>query len=166
MTTPKQPKPGIPSLRMPEGLQSKYSNMARISHTPSEIVFDFATMLPGVHPEVVSRVLMSPVAAKMFLQALTENIKRYEATFGPIKLPVGASDLASTLFRNVQPPSPDDKPDKNSTESPPGDEPPDDDKPPSSEDGEPPSTPEPPEGGKPPESDNPPESDKPPEGAV
>jgi hypothetical protein len=155
MTTPKQPKPGIPPLRMPDGLQSKYSNMARISHTPSEIVFDFATMLPGVHPEVVSRVLMSPVAAKMFLQALTENIKRYEATFGLIKLPVGTSDLASTLFRNVQPPSPGEKPDKNPPESPPENEPTDDDQPPSPEDGMPP------KGGKPPE-----DSDEPPEGAA
>ncbi len=158
MTTPKQPKPGIPPLRMPDGLQSKYSNMARISHTPSEIVFDFATMLPGVHPEVVSRVLMSPLAAKMFLQALGENINRYEATFGPIKLPVGTSDLASTLFRNVQPPAPGDKPDKNPPESSPGDEPTDDDQPSSPEDGEPPSPPQPQEGDKPPEdSDEPPE---------
>jgi len=86
MTEPKQPKPGIPPLRMPEGLQSKYSNMARISHTPSEMIFDFATMLPGTHPEVVARILMSPMGAKMFLQALTENVARYEANFGLICL--------------------------------------------------------------------------------
>lgn len=104
MADQKQPKPGIPPLRIPEGLQSKYSNMARISHTPSEIVFDFATMLPGTIPEVVARILMSPMGAKMFLQALNENIARYEATFGPIKLPLGSSDLASSLFRNVQAP--------------------------------------------------------------
>lgn len=146
MTTPKQPKPGIPPLRMPDGLQSKYSNMARISHTPSEIVLDFATMLPGVHPEVVSRVLMSPVAAKMFLQALGENINRYEATFGLIKLPVGTSDLASTLFRNVQQPAPGEKTDKKPPESPLGDEPTNDDQPPSPEDGKPPEGNEPPEG--------------------
>jgi len=156
MTIPKQPKPGIPPLRMPDGLQSKYSNMARISHTPSEIVFDFATMLPGVPPEVVSRVLMSPLAAKMFLKALNENISRYEATFGPIKMPVGAPDLASTLFRNVQPPSPGAKPDKNPPDSESGDEPTGDDKSP--------------EGDVPPEDDNPPEGDgtpnQPPEGVV
>ena len=104
MTEPKQQKPGIPPLRMPESLQTKYSNMARISHTPSEMIFDFGTMLPGTAPEVVARVLMSPIAAKMFLHALTENVARYEANFGPIKLPAGMPDLASTLFRNVQPP--------------------------------------------------------------
>ena len=104
MTESKQQKPGIPPLRMPESLQTKYSNMARISHTPSEMIFDFGTMLPGTVPEIVARVLMSPMAAKMFLQALTENVARYEANFGPIKLPAGMPDLASTLFRNVQPP--------------------------------------------------------------
>jgi hypothetical protein len=140
MNTPKQPKPGIPTLRMPEGVQSKYSNMARISHTPSEMVFDFAIMLPGVPPEVVSRVLMSPVAAKMFLQAVNENIKRYEATFGEIKMPVGTSDLASTLFRHVQPPSP-----GNSTaKEPPTDPSPDNE--PLEGDNPPPEAPEPPEG--------------------
>jgi outer membrane biosynthesis protein TonB len=100
----------MPPLRIPDNLQTKYSNMARISHTPSEIVLDFAQMLPGVHPEIVSRVLMSPVAAKLFVQALTENVARYEAMFGPIKLPIGASDLATTLFRNVQPPTPGEPP--------------------------------------------------------
>jgi hypothetical protein len=97
-------KSGIPPLRMPEGTPTKYSNMARISHTPSEIIFDFATMLPAVHPEVVARIVMSPMGAKMFMQALIDNITRYETNFGLIKLPIGASDLASSLFRNVQPP--------------------------------------------------------------
>ncbi len=144
MNTPKQPKPGIPTLRMPEGVQSKYSNMARISHTPSEIVYDFAIMLPGVPPEVVSRVLMSPVGAKMFLQALNENIKRYESTFGEIKMPVGTSDLASTLFRHVQPPTPGDSTAKTPSNDPSSeDESPEGDKPPST-------PPETPEGDKPP----------------
>jgi len=53
---------------------------------------------------VVARILMSPMGAKMFLQALTENVARYEANFGLIKLPVGSTDLASSLFRNIQPP--------------------------------------------------------------
>jgi hypothetical protein len=123
MNQPKQAKPGMPPLRIPDNLQTKYSNMARISHTPSEIVMDFAQMLPGVHPEVVSRVLMSPVAAKLFVQALTENVARYEAMFGPIKLPIGAIDLATTLFRNVQPPTPGEPP---HLEEPPKEEPPND----------------------------------------
>lgn len=152
MTTPKQPKPGMPPLRIPEGLQIKYSNMARISHTPSEMVFDFASMLPGIPPEVVARIVMSPIAAKLFVQAVNENIMRYEANFGAIKLPVGASDLASTLFRNVQPPSSDEPP--AGKKPPAGDESPGDEKsPPPEDDSSPPS-----EGEQPPS--------PPPEGAV
>lgn len=122
MTDQNKPKPGIPPLRMPENLQSKYSNMARISHTPSEMVFDFAALLPGTHPEVVSRVLMSPMGAKMFLKALTENMARYEALFGEVKIPQGNSDLASSLFRNIQPPDknpPKDSPDNDIPSEPP-----------------------------------------------
>ena len=104
MTDEKQAKPGMPPIRLPEGLQSKYSNMARISHTPSELVIDFAAMFPGTSPEVVARILMSPMGAKMFLQALTENMARYEANFGPVQIPVSNPDLASNLFRNIHPP--------------------------------------------------------------
>ena len=122
MTEQNKPKPGIPPLRMPESLESKYSNMVRISHTPSEMVFDFATLLPGTQPEVVSRVLMSPIGAKLFLKALTENMARYEAIFGEVKIPQGNSDLASSLFRNIQPPDknpPKESPDKDNPPEPP-----------------------------------------------
>jgi hypothetical protein len=97
-------KPGFPPLHLPEDLKPEYSNLVRISHTPSEIVLDFSVLLPGIRPEVVSRVLMSPVGAKMFHQALGENLARYEASFGPIKLPASTPNLADTLFRNIQPP--------------------------------------------------------------
>lgn len=126
MADQKTQKPGIPPLRIPDGLQTKYSNMARISHTPAEMIFDFATMLPGIPPEVVSRVLMSPMGAKMFLQALTENIARYEANFGEIKLPAGSPDLASSLFRNIQPPDKKNPPEPPEKEPPPESEPPED----------------------------------------
>jgi len=49
--------------------------------------------------------LMSPIAAKLFLRALTENIARYETVFGEIHLP-GNSSLATDLFRNIHPPEP------------------------------------------------------------
>ncbi len=53
--------------------------------------------------EVISRVLMSPLGAKLFLRALAENLSRYEAAFGEVHVP-GDSNLASDLFRGVQPP--------------------------------------------------------------
>lgn len=104
MTTPK-PKQNRriqrPSIRIPNDLKAAYSNMVRISHQPSEVVFEFAQKLPGPQPAmVVSQVLMSPISVKLFHQALADNLKKYEKTFGEIKVPVDAS-LAeySKLFR-------------------------------------------------------------------
>jgi len=47
---------------------------------------------------VESRLVMSPTAAKLFLRALTENLKRYESNFGEIAVPRSHS-LADDLFR-------------------------------------------------------------------
>jgi len=46
---------------------------------------------------------MSPLGAKLFHRALTENLSRYETTFGEITLPGGKS-LADYLFRQSPPP--------------------------------------------------------------
>ncbi len=102
----KNPAPGIPPMELPEDLEPVYSNMARISHTPSELTVDFARMLPGQKQmKVLARMLLSPVGAKLLLRALAENIARYEASFGEILLP-GETGLASDLFRQVHPPEP------------------------------------------------------------
>lgn len=102
----KIPAPGIPSMELSENLEPVYSNLARISHTPSEIVVDFSRFLPGqTRLQVLARVLLSPVGAKLLLRALAENIARYEAAFGEIHLP-GSSGLADDLFRQVHPPEP------------------------------------------------------------
>ncbi len=105
MNQPPQP-PGF-SMELPEDLQPVYSNTARISHTPFDFVFDFTRILPAEsHVRVLARAIMSPVSAKLFLRALTENLARYEATFGEIVLPKGDSGLANDLFRKTQPPEP------------------------------------------------------------
>jgi hypothetical protein len=93
-----------PDFVMPPDLEPAYTNLARIMHTPAELIFDFAAMLPGEPgPKVVARLVMSPVAAKLFLRALTENLSRFESTFGEIRLP-GDPNLANDLFRTIQPP--------------------------------------------------------------
>jgi hypothetical protein len=95
-------------------LAAEYANLVRIAHTPSELVFDFAHLLPGGgHAQVSSRIIMSPLAAKLFHRALTENLSKYEAVFGKIELP-GDSSLADQLFRQ-KPPS--DEPPDSDTES-------------------------------------------------
>ena len=93
-------------LEVPLGLETIYANLARISHSPADIVMDFAHALPGETKAVIkSRILMSPLSAKLFYRALGENIARYEAAFGEINVP-GNSSLAENLFRPHHPPEP------------------------------------------------------------
>ncbi|MBI4759694.1 MAG: DUF3467 domain-containing protein [Chloroflexota bacterium] len=107
MTTPSpQPPPPGPRLEIPEGLKPLYTNLARIAHSPADIVIDFAQILPGdAKAAVQARILMSPLSAKLLLRALQENLARYEAAFGEITVP-HASTLADNLFKGIQPPEP------------------------------------------------------------
>jgi hypothetical protein len=89
----------VPSVHYPPDLEAQYANLVRITHTPSEFVFDFARILPVTErPEVKSRILMSPLSAKLLYRALGENLAKYEKKFGEIQSP-GSSSLAETLFR-------------------------------------------------------------------
>ena len=104
MTTPAQPTG--PQINVPEGTEPVYANLARISHSPADIVIDFAHILPGESTaNIQSRIVMSPLSAKLLMHALTENLARYEAAFGEIKVP-GNSTLAENLFRPLHPPEP------------------------------------------------------------
>ena len=104
MTTPSQ-SPG-PKINVPEGTQPVYANLARISHSPADIVIDFAHILPGEDTaNIQSRIVMSPLSAKLLMRALTENLARYETAFGEINVP-GNSSLAENLFRPHPPPDP------------------------------------------------------------
>ena len=71
----------------PEVAEGKYSNLAMINHSSSEIIIDFAHLLPAAPPQIFSRVIMAPEHAKRLLYALQENLSRYEHEFGEIKLP-------------------------------------------------------------------------------
>ena len=104
--TMNNPAPGLPPLEIPDGLEPVYSNLAQISHTPSELVVDFSRILPGqTRVPVLARILLSPVGAKLLLRALAENISRFETAFGEINLP-GDPGLANDLFKQVHPPEP------------------------------------------------------------
>ena len=57
-----------------------YSNLAIINHSHSEFVVDFVTLMPGVpKAKVKSRIVLTPQHAKRFLQALAENVHKFEA---------------------------------------------------------------------------------------
>ncbi len=92
-------------MELPEDLAPQYSNVARISHTPSDFVLDFARALPGqANAPVISRLVMSPLGAKLFLRALAENLARFETLYGEIVIPAGDAGLANDLFRRIHPP--------------------------------------------------------------
>lgn len=80
----------------PETARGNYSNLAIITHSRSEFILDFATMLPGLpKPEISNRLIMTPEHAKRLLNALQDNIIKYENQFGLIDLeaPKGGFNL-------------------------------------------------------------------------
>jgi Protein of unknown function (DUF3467) len=71
------------SEEMAEGV---YSNLVMIAHSPSEFILDFIRILPGVpKAKVKSRVIVTPEHAQRLLMALTDNIRKYEESFGGIR---------------------------------------------------------------------------------
>ena len=71
-----------------EVARGTYSNLAIITHSHSEFIIDFAEMLPGLpKPEIASRIIMTPEHAKRLLNALVDNVGKYESQFGTIELP-------------------------------------------------------------------------------
>ena len=71
----------------PEVAGGEYSNLAIITHSHSEFILDFTKMLPALpKPQVVSRMIMTPEHAKRLMNALIDNINKYEAQFGAIQL--------------------------------------------------------------------------------
>lgn len=71
-----------------EVAQGNYSNLAIISHSTSEFILDFATILPRLpKAKVRSRIILTPEHAKRLLMSLQENIQRYESNIGKIEIP-------------------------------------------------------------------------------
>lgn len=76
-----------------------YSNLAIISHSNSEFVVDFIRLLPGVpKAKVKSRILLSPQHAKRLQMALSDNIQKFEASFGEIKMQDSAPQFPPMSF--------------------------------------------------------------------
>jgi hypothetical protein len=87
------------AIEVPKELEAAYANLAFISHTPAEMVIDFAQYLPRMPKgKVVARVVMSPLHAKMLQFALAQNLATFERQFGEVKLPQKTS-LADELFK-------------------------------------------------------------------
>ena len=84
-----------------------YSNLAIITHSPAEFVIDFTRMLPGIlKAKVLARIVITPQHTKMLLNALKDNIDKYEKKFGEIKI---AGEMSGTQMLGFQPPPKDEK---------------------------------------------------------
>lgn len=78
-----------------------YSNLAIISHSPAEFIMDFTRVLPGIPKSKISaRIIMTPQHAKMLLNALKENIEKFENQFGEIQI-AGAINQGGFGFQPV-----------------------------------------------------------------
>lgn len=64
-----------------------YSNLAIITHSPAEFIIDFTRVVPGApKAKVHSRIITTPQHAKMLLNALQDNIDKFEKRFGEINI--------------------------------------------------------------------------------
>lgn len=84
-----EPQEGQINIELSEEIaEGVYSNLAMIAHSNSEFVIDFIRLMPGVpKAKVKARMILTPEHAKRLLQALSDNISRYEETFGDIEVP-------------------------------------------------------------------------------
>ncbi len=76
-----------------------YSNLALITHSQTEFIIDFIFAQPqNSKAKVRSRIVTSPLHAKKFLEALKENIAKYESKFGQINTPETPSCEKSKFY--------------------------------------------------------------------
>lgn len=63
-----------------------YSNLVMIAHSSEEFVLDFIRVVPGVQKaRVKSRIIITPQHARRLLNALKDNVRRYEQSHGSIE---------------------------------------------------------------------------------
>lgn len=77
------------NIELPEEVaEGTYSNLAIISHSQSEFVLDFVRLVPNVpKAKVKARIILTPQHAKRLLNALNENVKKFENLHGLINEP-------------------------------------------------------------------------------
>ncbi|MCY7292938.1 MAG: DUF3467 domain-containing protein [Ferruginibacter sp.] len=66
--------------------EGTYINLAIITHSHAEFVFDFVNVMPGApKSKVKSRIIMTPFHAKRFMKAMVENVQKFENVNGTIQ---------------------------------------------------------------------------------
>ena len=86
MDNPQQPQNTIRITLDDNVAQGEYVNFANIIHSPSEFVIDLGRVVPGrTDVKIYSRVILTPLHAKQFLEALAHNLSLFEQKFGEIR---------------------------------------------------------------------------------
>ena len=90
MSSQKQQRVGQRPLQieLPNDLEATYANFALITHSPSEMILDYARVMPNVpKAKVYARIVMTPMNAKLLHKALGENLSKFEDKYGEIHTP-------------------------------------------------------------------------------
>jgi len=75
-----------------EMARGRYSNNMAVSHSPEEFIIEWLLNSPsGTH--LVSRVIVSPGHMRRIIDALSDNLRKYEAKYGSVRV-VGPEDQA------------------------------------------------------------------------
>jgi|SRR5690606_27691806 hypothetical protein len=102
MNEPQQPQQTIEIELSEHEAMGSYSNLVMITHSGSEFILDFIAMMPGLpKAKVVKRMIMTPDHAKRLMNAMKDNVRKYEAQFGVIE--VDAKNDIPMTYRGPMP---------------------------------------------------------------
>ncbi len=89
MTSQQQNPDGSIDVELSEEIaEGVYANLAMIAHSNSEFILDFIRLMPGIpKAKVKARIILTPEHAKRLLEALRENVSRFEEAYGAINEP-------------------------------------------------------------------------------
>ncbi len=95
-------KTGKMEIELPqEEASGTYSNLVMITHSPSEFILDFISVMPGVpKAKVAKRMVLTPDHAKRLANALADNVTRYEEEHGVINT---REKVEIPMYRGPQP---------------------------------------------------------------
>jgi hypothetical protein len=67
-------------------LEGRYANYFEVGHNAFEFILDFGQLYAaGEKPKIHTRIVMSPVYLKTFLETLGNSLDQYERGFGAIR---------------------------------------------------------------------------------
>jgi hypothetical protein len=85
MSEPLNPSPQIQINTGDELMRGRYSNSLIVSHSPEEFIMDWLLNSPS-GTFLVSRIMVSPGSLRRIINALAENLEKYESQYGPIRV--------------------------------------------------------------------------------